>query len=78
MKAKHKSCIKHFKQRCKERVGKVLDYKLIARKIQQNKLKLIRRSNSHITLWEYELNNKKYVVVYSTSQHCVVTIWSKA
>lgn len=59
MKAKHKPCIKHLKKRCKERVGQVLDNKLISRKIQQNKLKLIRRSNFHITFWEYELNDKK-------------------
>lgn len=77
MKAKRKFCLKHFKRRCQERVGEVLDYKLIAKKIQQQKLRLIRRSNSHITLWEYEHENKKYVVVYSTSQHCVVTIWEK-
>lgn len=68
---------KHFSRRCKERLGVNLDPKDIARKIQNNKLKFIKRKSNRITVWEYEYESVVYLIFYDSLRSTPVTIYPR-
>ena len=68
---------KHFSRRCKERLGINIDPKTIAKQIQNNKLKFLKRKSNRVTVWEYVYENEVYLVFYDTIRSTPVTIYKK-
>lgn len=72
---KRKSEQKHFDRRCIERLGIKFDIPNIIGKVRKNELKFLRRQSNRITIWEYEFEEKLYVVVYDSIRKMLVTIY---
>ena len=67
----------HFSRRCKERLGITVDPKVIAKQIQTNQLKFLKRKSNRITVWEYPFNNTVYLIFYDSIRSTPVTIYRK-
>ena len=67
----------HFSRRCKERLGINIDSKIIAKQIQNNKLKFFKRKSNRVTVWEYVYDNEVYLVFYDTIRSTPITIYKK-
>ena len=74
MSSKKKLVKIHFQKRSLERVGVLLNEKIIIDSIQKNKLEFIERQSNRITVWRYIFMDKKYRVVYDKTRKQIVTI----
>ena len=74
MRSKKKAVKIHFQKRSLERVGVLLNEKVIVNLIQENKLEFIERQSNRITVWRYVFMDKKYRVVYDKQRKQIVTI----
>ena len=74
MRSKKKNVKIHFQKRSLERVGVLLNEKVIVNLIQENKLEFIERQSNRITVWRYVFMDKTYRVVYDKQRKQIVTI----
>ena len=74
MRSKKKNVKIHFQKRSLERVGVLLNEKVIVNLIQENKLEFIERQSNRITVWRYVFMDKTSRVVYDKQRKQIVTI----
>lgn len=66
--------IKHFQQRCAERVGHILTQRTLKDGMHNGFLKFLEKQSNSRTHWKLHLQTGDYVVVYDTLRHAFVTV----
>lgn len=73
-KPKSETVHNHFKRRCYERVGMLLDEEQLVQDIQNKKLKFLEKQSNRVSIYSLNINEKEYRLAYDKHRHQCITI----